>query len=73
MLRALTIGGMAGGFLLISPGLRTNVAQGYSTLLQILNDSAPWSYIAIGLGIFITLTVELYRFAIPKNRGIPKM
>ena len=72
MVRALTIGSMTGGFLIISPGLRGNVSTGYTMFVQTLNDLAPWSYIVIGLGIFLALTVELYRHAIPKPTGIPK-
>ncbi|HWC99580.1 MAG TPA: hypothetical protein VG456_22625 [Candidatus Sulfopaludibacter sp.] len=62
---------MTGGFLLISPALRTNVIQGYSALVFTLNEFTPWSYIAIGVGIFVLLTVELYRHAIPKNTNRP--
>lgn len=72
MLRALSIGGMAGGFFMISPGLRGHVMQGYSTFVETLNDSSPWSYIAIGTLIFILLTIELYRHASPRGAGTPK-
>lgn len=73
MLRFLSIGGMTGGFLVISPALRGHVIDGYALLVGTLNDFSPWSYIAIGIGIFVALTVELYRHAIPKgNSAAPK-
>jgi len=37
-----------------------------------LNDFSPWSYIAIGVLIFVMLTMELYRHAIPRGSGVPK-
>ena len=72
MIRALSIGGMTGGFLMISPALRGHLITGYSLLVNMLNDYSPWSYIAIGITIFVLLTVELYRHAVPKGSGIPK-
>jgi hypothetical protein len=72
MFRFLSIGGMTGGFLMISPGLRGHIIHGYSALVLTLNDFSPWSYIAIGVLIFVLLTTELYRHAIPKNTGVPK-
>lgn len=72
MVRILTIGGMAAGFLIISPGLRGNVTEGYSIFVRTINDLAPWSYIAIGAFFFMALTSELYQHALPKDPGIPK-
>lgn len=63
---------MTGGFLLISPGLRGQVMKGYSVLLDTLNDFSPWSYIAIGAGIFLLVTSELYRNAMPRGAGVRK-
>jgi hypothetical protein len=68
MIRFVSIGGMTGGFLVISPALRGHVLKGYSILVDTLNDWSPWSYIAIGVVIFISLTIELYRHAIPKHK-----
>jgi hypothetical protein len=70
MIRLASIGGMTGGFLMISPGLRGNVIKGYSMVVDILNDCSPWSYLAIGAGIFTLLTIELYRHAVPKHKKV---
>ena len=67
MIRLFSICGLTGGFLMISPGLRGNVTKGYSTLVDTLNDSSPWSYLGIAIVIFVLLTMELYRHAIPKK------
>jgi hypothetical protein len=72
MSKLLSIGGMTGGFLVISPALRANVIHGYGILVNTLNDFSPWSYIVIGIGIFVALTVELYRHAIPRGSAAPK-
>ncbi len=72
MVRLASLCGMTGGFLMISPSLRGNVIKGYSDLVQTLNDSSPWSYLGIGLGIFILLTIELYRHAIPKRKRVDR-
>jgi len=57
---------------MISPGLRGHVINLYSILVTTLNDFSPWSYIAIGVLIFVMLTMELYRHAIPRGSGVPK-
>ncbi|MDR3701005.1 MAG: hypothetical protein P4L56_15265 [Candidatus Sulfopaludibacter sp.] len=70
MIRLASIGGMTGGFLMISPGLRGNVIKGYSMVVDILNDASPWSYLGIGILMFVLLTMELYRHAIPKHKKV---
>jgi hypothetical protein len=70
MIRLASIGGMTGGFLIISPALRANVIKGYTALLDTLNDFSPWSYLVIGIVIFVLLTVELYRHAVPKHKKV---
>ena len=72
MIRLVSIGGMTGGFLMISPGLRGTLVKGYSMLVDTLNDSSPWSYLAIGVAIFVLMTIELYRHAIPKHKKVTK-
>lgn len=72
MVRFVSIGGMTGGFLIISPALRGNVIKGYSMVLDSLTDFSPWSYIAIGVVTFVLLTIELYRHAVPRGNGVPK-
>jgi len=71
MVRVFSIGGMTGGFLMISPGLRGQVVQGYSVLTSTLDDWSPWSYIAIGSVFFVLLTIELYNNALPKTKRTP--
>ena len=72
MIRFVSIGGMTGGFLMISPALRGNMIKGYSALAGTLTDCSPWSYIAIGVVTFVLLTIELYRHAVPRGNGVPK-
>jgi hypothetical protein len=49
MIRAISVFGMAAGFLLISPSLRGSVLHvlGHATLF--LDQHSPWSYIALAL------------------------
>ena len=68
MLRVLSIGGLAGGFLAISPSLRADVTRGYEKFAQLMSDFCPWSFVAVGLVIFALVTIELYRFAMPAPR-----
>ncbi len=69
MIRFLSISGMTGGFLMISPALRGNVLKQYAALVAILNDCSPWSYLGIGVLIFALLTIELYQNAVPRGNG----
>ena len=55
--------GMTGGFLLISPNLRGQVGMAVATSAKFLNDYSPFSYIAVAIGIFVMLTISLYRTA----------
>lgn len=72
MIRFLSISGMTGGFLMISPALRGNVIKGYSSVVTIMNDASPWSYLVIGVLLFVLLTIELYNNAFRRGSGVPK-
>ena len=70
MIRLFSIAAMAAAFLMISPGLRGTLSNGYTAVLEILNDTSPWSYLVIGVVIFALLTSELYRHALPKHKRV---
>ena len=61
MVRAISIFGMGGGFLMISPRLRMGLTHTFSVTSDALNQYTPYSYIAVALGIFALLTMSLYR------------
>jgi len=63
MARLISLCGMTGGFLLISPKLREQVMIGYDSTAKFLNNYSPFSYIAVAIGIFAFLTMSLYRTA----------
>jgi len=63
MARLLSLCGMTGGFLLISPTLRGDVAFGFSATATLLNNYSPFSYVIIAIGIFALLTMGLYKTA----------
>jgi len=66
MLRGLSIFGLGGGFLMISPGLRLTVLTGIGTGVHTMSLYAPWSYCgAVSLGLVFLCTV-LYRGAQPR-------
>ena len=61
MIRALGALCLGGGFLAISPKLRTDFALGIHVLAVKLNEYTPYSYILLALGLFALLTVSLHR------------
>jgi hypothetical protein len=61
MVRAISIFGMGGGFLMISPRLRMNVTDTFTTVSSALNLYTPYSYIAVAIAIFALLTMSLQR------------
>jgi hypothetical protein len=46
MIRGISLTGMAGGFLLISPSLRQDLADAGTQSLAYLNAHSPFSYVA---------------------------
>jgi hypothetical protein len=66
MFRFLGMFGMGGGFLLISPKLRTAVQLGLDSGITYMSLNAPWSYCgAVALGL-VFVGVTLYRGAQPR-------
>lgn len=61
MVRAISIFGMGGGFLMISPRLRMNVIDTFAVVSSALNLYTPYSYIAVAITLFALLTMSLQR------------
>jgi hypothetical protein len=61
MVRAISIFGMGGGFLMISPKMRMNLSHTFAVAADAMNQYAPFSYIGIAVGIFALLTMSLHR------------
>ena len=66
MVRVLSLLGMAGTFLLISPVLRGHVSGGLSFVVDIFQSTSPYSYVVAALGLFLVFTVSLNRGAQPR-------
>lgn len=61
MVRLISIVGMGGGFLLISPKLREGLGHVSDILAGSMNDYAPFSYIGAAIGIFALLTLSMHK------------
>jgi len=61
MVRLISIVGMGGGFLMISPKMREGLTQTLSVATDAMNQYSPYSYIGAALGIFALLTMSLHR------------
>jgi hypothetical protein len=59
MLRVISIFGMAGGFLLISPSLRGSVLTGLGHATFELGKYSPYSYIALALALSVAAVRSL--------------
>jgi hypothetical protein len=66
MVRALSLLGMAGLFLWISPVLRGHVVGGLSFLVDVLQKNSPYSYVIAVLAVFAVFTFSLNRGAQPR-------
>jgi hypothetical protein len=66
MVRALSLCGLAGLFLMISPGLRGHVARGIEAAVAMLERNSPYSYVIAALGLFAVFTISLNRGAQPR-------
>jgi hypothetical protein len=65
MLRAISLLGMGGTFLMISPGLRGSLSMGVYSVTDQMALYAPWSYIAGVVVLLVILFVSMYRGAQP--------
>ena len=61
MARILSVVGMGGGFLMISPTLRASAANALSMCARSMNEYSPFSYIGAAIGIFALLTLSMHR------------
>ena len=66
MLRLFSMMGMGGTFLLISPGLRMSLINGFGKITTQMDLYAPWSYIGFGVLVLLALFVSMYRGAQPQ-------
>jgi hypothetical protein len=55
MLRAFSLLGMTGGFLIISPGLRGTVSSGFALAAAGLEKYSPYSYVLVALALLGSL------------------
>jgi hypothetical protein len=66
MIRALSLLGFGGGFLMISPNLRNMVTDGLATAVGDLDKYSPWSYLGCAvLGLFLA-TMSLNKGSRPR-------
>ncbi len=66
MLRALSMCGLGGLFLAISPKLRANVQDAIGSVYTGVQFYAPFSYVALGVLVIIALMTAMYRGAQPR-------
>ncbi len=59
MLRIISLGGMASGFLLISPSFRGTVLRGLGKGIFQLDHYSPWSYVVLALMLGIVAVKSL--------------
>jgi hypothetical protein len=63
MVRIFSLFGLAGLFLLISPGLRGHVFGTIGAFVDILEKNSPYSYVLAVLGLFAVFVISLNRGA----------
>jgi len=61
MLRVISLFGFGGGFLMISPDLRSTVLAALATGLSDLDKYSPWSYVACAVAGLLFVGVWLNR------------
>jgi hypothetical protein len=61
MARAISIFGLGGVFVLVSPTLRLDISDGIAASGHWMNLYSPYSYIAATIGIFALLTLFMHR------------
>jgi hypothetical protein len=66
MLRALSIFGLGGGFLIISPKLRFTVETSLDAGIDAMSVYAPWSYCGAVALALVMVAVTLFRGAQPR-------
>lgn len=66
MIRLLSLMGLGGGFLMISPELRGTVLSGLAAAEQTLNRYSPVSYVVLGLALLLGLVMSFRQGAQPR-------
>lgn len=61
MARFISVLGLGGGFLMISPKLREGVGQVIGVVASSMNEYSPISYIGAAIGIFCLLTLSMHK------------
>lgn len=61
MARFISVLGMGGGFLMISPKLREGLGHVMAVFTASMNDYSPFSYIGAAIGIFCLLTLSMHK------------
>lgn len=61
MARFISVLGMGGGFLMISPKLREGLGHVMGIVTDSMNQYSPFSYIGAAIGIFCLLTLSMHR------------
>jgi hypothetical protein len=66
MLRACSMLGLGGGFLMISPSLRGSITESLGKFTLQMELYSPWSYIGGGVLVLLALATSLCRGARPQ-------
>ncbi|SPF32206.1 exported hypothetical protein [Candidatus Sulfopaludibacter sp. SbA4] len=66
MVRAVCLVGLTGGFLAISPKLRDTVVDTFAQAATGLEDHSPYSYVGLGIAVFIGLLFYFSRGSAPR-------
>ena len=66
MLRACSLVGLASGFLIISPGLRGSLLNGFAQAAAGLDKYSPYSYAIVGLALLGGLVASFSKGAAPR-------
>ena len=66
MVRAISLLGMGGVFLMISPKLRWTLTGGMESVAHQMELTAPYSYIGGGALLLVVLVFSMYRGAQPR-------
>ena len=66
MLRACSLLGMTSGFLIISPGLRGSLLNGFAQAAAELDKYSPYSYFGVALALLGGLMAAFYKASAPR-------
>ena len=66
MVRALSLLGFGGTFLMISPNLRGILTGGIASAVGGQDQYSPWSYVGCAAGLLLALTLSMSRTSRPR-------